>query len=108
MKDTPVILVVDHNRRNLEVLSGFIGRGGYQTRTAAGLEEFDQALWRKQTRSLWRWSISRVSTVTSGSAVRPCAHQNSLPRLIAAAERRDPTSEPHPRRPWESWSSRSR
>jgi DNA-binding response OmpR family regulator len=44
MKATPVILVVDHNRRNLELLSQFIGRGGYQTRTVAGLEEFDLAL----------------------------------------------------------------
>jgi DNA-binding response OmpR family regulator len=40
----PVILAVDHNPRNLELLSQFLGREGYQTRTAAGLQEFDQAL----------------------------------------------------------------
>ena len=44
MRATPVILVVDHNCRNLELLNQFLGRGGYQTRTAAGLEEFDLAL----------------------------------------------------------------
>ena len=44
MKDTPVILAVDHNRRNLELLSQFLGRVGYQTRTATSLQEFDQAL----------------------------------------------------------------
>jgi DNA-binding response OmpR family regulator len=40
----PVILAVDHNSRNLELLSQFLGREGYQTRTVADLQEFDQAL----------------------------------------------------------------
>ena len=44
MKSIPVILTVDRNHRNLELLSQFLGREGYQTRTAATLEEFDQAL----------------------------------------------------------------
>jgi DNA-binding response OmpR family regulator len=44
MKATPVILAVDHNRRNLELLSQFLGREGYQTHTVTGLEEFDRAL----------------------------------------------------------------
>ena len=44
MKSIPVILTVDHNHRNLELLSQFLGREGYQTRPAATLEEFDQAL----------------------------------------------------------------
>lgn len=44
MKAMPVILAVDHNRRNLELLDQFLGREGYQTRTVAGLEEFDRAL----------------------------------------------------------------
>jgi DNA-binding response OmpR family regulator len=44
MKVKPVILAVDHNSRNLELLSQFLGREGYQTRTAADLQEFDQAL----------------------------------------------------------------
>jgi DNA-binding response OmpR family regulator len=44
MKAMPVILAVDHNRRNLELLGQFLGREGYQMRTAAGLEEFDRAL----------------------------------------------------------------
>ncbi len=44
MKAMPVILAVDHNSRNLELLSQFLGREGYQTRTAADLQEFDKAL----------------------------------------------------------------
>ena len=44
MKATPVVLAVDHNRRNLELLDQFLGREGYQTRMVTGLEEFDRAL----------------------------------------------------------------
>jgi len=44
MKAIPMILAVDRNHRNLELLSQFLGREGYQTRPAATLEEFDQAL----------------------------------------------------------------
>jgi DNA-binding response OmpR family regulator len=43
MKATPVILAVDRNHRNLELLSQFLGREGYQTHTVATLKEFDQA-----------------------------------------------------------------
>ena len=44
MKATPLILTVDYNRRNLELLSQFLEREGYQTYAAATLEQFDQAL----------------------------------------------------------------
>jgi len=44
MKAISMILAVDRNHRNLELLSQFLGREGYQTRPAATLEEFDQAL----------------------------------------------------------------
>jgi DNA-binding response OmpR family regulator len=44
MKAISRILAVDRNHRNLELLSQFLGREGYQTRPAATLEEFDQAL----------------------------------------------------------------
>jgi DNA-binding response OmpR family regulator len=44
MNAMPVILAVDRNHRNLELLRQFLGREGYQTRTAATLEEFDQLL----------------------------------------------------------------
>ena len=44
MKAIAVILAVDRNHRNLELLSQFLVREGYQTRPAATLEEFDQAL----------------------------------------------------------------
>jgi DNA-binding response OmpR family regulator len=44
MPDTAVILAVDHNRRNLDLLTHFLGQAGYQTRIASSLVEFDQAL----------------------------------------------------------------
>jgi DNA-binding response OmpR family regulator len=44
MKAIPLILTVDHNRRNLELLSQFLEREGYQTRAAATLQDFDGAL----------------------------------------------------------------
>jgi len=44
MSDKPLILAVNHKRRNLELLSQFLGKEGYQTLTAASLEEMDQAL----------------------------------------------------------------
>jgi DNA-binding response OmpR family regulator len=44
MMVSAVILAVDHNRRNLELLSQFLGQEGYQTRTASSLEEVDQLL----------------------------------------------------------------
>lgn len=44
MDDKPLILTVDHNRRNLELLSQFLGQEGYETVTAASLEECDRAL----------------------------------------------------------------
>jgi DNA-binding response OmpR family regulator len=44
MKATSIILAVDRNSRNLELLSQFLGHEGYQTHTAATLEEFDQVL----------------------------------------------------------------
>ena len=44
MKVIPLILTVDRNRRNLELLSQFLEREGYQTHAAATLEQFDQAL----------------------------------------------------------------
>lgn len=44
MGDKPLIMAVDHNRRNLELLSQFLGQEGYETVTAASLEECDRAL----------------------------------------------------------------
>jgi DNA-binding response OmpR family regulator len=38
------ILTVDHNPRNLELLSQFLDQAGYQTMLAASMEEFDQAM----------------------------------------------------------------
>ena len=44
MPDTAVILAVDHNRRNLDLLSHYLGQAGYRTRMASSLAELDQAL----------------------------------------------------------------
>ena len=44
MNAIPVILAVDRNQRNLELLSQFLGREGYQTHVATTLEEFQEAL----------------------------------------------------------------
>jgi DNA-binding response OmpR family regulator len=44
MSAIPVILAVDRNQRNLELLSQFLGREGYQTHVATTLEEFQEAL----------------------------------------------------------------
>ncbi len=44
MKSKTLILAVDRNRRNLELLTQFLGREGYRTLTATTVEEFDAAL----------------------------------------------------------------
>ncbi|TFI53773.1 response regulator transcription factor [Mastigocladus laminosus UU774] len=43
-ESTPVILLLDYNRRNLELLSQFLSQQGYQAIATANLEEFDQIL----------------------------------------------------------------
>jgi DNA-binding response OmpR family regulator len=48
MTDKSFILAVDHNPRNLELLSQFLGKAGYQTILAASMEEFDQATAREE------------------------------------------------------------
>ncbi len=40
----PLILTVDHNRRNLELLAQFLGQAGYGTLKVSSLPELDQAL----------------------------------------------------------------
>jgi len=50
MKAISMILAVDRNHRNLELLSQFLGREGYQTRPAATLVDiagFDRAIWER-------------------------------------------------------------
>jgi DNA-binding response OmpR family regulator len=44
MNAPPLILAVDRNRRNLDLLGQFLGKEGYQLRTAATPDEFDLAL----------------------------------------------------------------
>lgn len=44
MPERPQILVVDLNRRNLELLAGLLGKAGYESMCANSIEDFDQAL----------------------------------------------------------------
>ncbi len=44
MSELPLILIVNGNRRNLDLLAQFLGKEGYKTILAASLEETDQAL----------------------------------------------------------------
>jgi DNA-binding response OmpR family regulator len=48
MAETPLILALDRNRRNLELLAKFLGKEGYQVLSATSLEEFEQFLERKE------------------------------------------------------------
>lgn len=40
----PIVLVIDSNRSDLELLTQYLGREGYDTRSAASLEELDHAM----------------------------------------------------------------
>ena len=44
MPDAPVILVLDRNRRNLELLTRFLGEAGYDLAGASNLDDFDSLL----------------------------------------------------------------
>jgi DNA-binding response OmpR family regulator len=44
MNGNPLLLTVNRNHRNLELLTQFLGKEGYQTLSASSLEEFDQVL----------------------------------------------------------------
>jgi DNA-binding response OmpR family regulator len=39
-----MVLIADHNRRNLELLGQFLNREGYQTVAASNLEELEQVI----------------------------------------------------------------
>jgi DNA-binding response OmpR family regulator len=44
MRERPVVLALDRNRRNLELLEQFLGQEGFGTRAVASIEELDRAL----------------------------------------------------------------
>lgn len=44
MPERRVILTVDRNRRNLELLSRFLDKAGYDSESANSIEDFDQVL----------------------------------------------------------------
>ncbi len=48
MNDNPLILALDHNQRNLELLTQFLGREGYQVLAVSSIEEIEQALMHSQ------------------------------------------------------------
>jgi len=58
MSAESIVLVVDSNRGNLEFLSQQLGQEGYQTLTAASLEELDQAIQGKKKIALSLIDIS--------------------------------------------------
>jgi DNA-binding response OmpR family regulator len=44
MPDSPCILALDHNRRNLELLAQFLGQAGFKVHPVGSLEDLDGAL----------------------------------------------------------------
>ena len=48
MKDNSLILAVDRNHKNLELLTQFLGKEGYQVLAVSSMEEFEQALMRSK------------------------------------------------------------
>lgn len=52
MGEKSIILAVDSNRRNLELLTQYLGQEGYETRSASSLMELDQAIKRADKMSL--------------------------------------------------------
>ncbi|PWH12682.1 MAG: response regulator [Anaerolineae bacterium] len=44
MTPKKVLLTVGTNKRNLELLAEFLGKGGYRTLSVTGLDEFDRTL----------------------------------------------------------------
>lgn len=44
MNAKSVILLINHNQRNLELLSEFLGKEGYETVAASSMEKLDQFL----------------------------------------------------------------
>lgn len=65
MNNRQSILAINHNRRNLELLTQFLGKEGYQVESATSIEEFEQALDKAIglalvdisgfDRSIWEW-----------------------------------------------------
>jgi DNA-binding response OmpR family regulator len=92
MRAESIILVVDSNRGNQELVSQQLGQAGYQTLTAASLEELDQAIQGKEKIAL---SLIDVSGFDRRIWER-CEelHKAKTPFIVISA-RRSPTIQRH-------------
>jgi len=92
MSAESIVLVVDSNRSNLEFLSQQLGQAGYQTLTAASLEELDQAIQGKEKIAL---SLIYISGFDRHIWER-CEelHKAKTPFIVISA-RRSPTIQRH-------------
>jgi DNA-binding response OmpR family regulator len=92
MSAKSIVLVVDSNRGNLEFLSQKLGQEGYQTLTAASLEELDQAIQGKEKIAL---SLIYISGFDRHIWER-CEelHKAKTPCIVISA-RRSPTIQRH-------------
>jgi len=92
MSAESIILVVDSNRGNLELLSQQLGREGYQTVTAASLEELDQAIQGKEKIALSLIDISGFDRHIWERCEE--LHKAKTPYIVISA-RRSPTIQRH-------------
>ena len=92
MSTKSIILIVDSNRGNQELLSQQLGQAGYQTLTAASIEELDQAILRKEKIALSLIDISGFDR----HIWKRCEelHKTETP-FIVISDRRSPTIQRH-------------
>nr|WP_067296050.1 response regulator transcription factor [Marinobacterium profundum] len=82
-EDAPLILAVNHNRRNLDLLVQFLSQDGYRILAVTSLEEFDQALSAEQ-----RIEMAVVDITGFDQSIwRHCDHmrRKQLPYLVLAS-----------------------
>jgi len=82
MADKPVILTLDHNRRNLELLAGVLTRAGYTPLPVGSLEEVDCVL------GVERVALALLDVAGFGQPLwERCArlHQERVPFLVLAS-----------------------
>jgi len=92
MSAESIILVVDSNRSNLEFLSQQLGQTGYQTLTAASLEELDQAIQGKEKIAL---SLIDISGFDRHIWERCEELHKAKTSFIVISARRSPTIQRH-------------
>jgi DNA-binding response OmpR family regulator len=84
-EDAPLILAVNHNRRNLDLLVQFLSQDGYRILAVTSLEEFDRALSAEQ-----RIEMAVVDITGFDQSIwRHCdqMRRKQLPYLVLASRR---------------------